>query len=172
VAPRPGAGRRHPDRHLQRGGAILERTIVGALAVRHPNTRVWVLDDARRPWLRHLCARLGARYLTRADNAHAKAGNINAAFGVLRTLAEPPDFVAVLDADFVPHRDFLDRALALFHDRASAWCRRRNTSSTPTRSSTTSASAAPTRTSSASSSTTSSPPGTRGASPSVAAPPR
>ncbi len=96
--------------------AILERTIVGALAVRHPNTRVWVLDDARRPWLRALCARLGARYLTRADNAHAKAGNINAAFGVLRTLAEPPDFVAVLDADFVPHRNFLDRTLALFHD--------------------------------------------------------
>ncbi|GAA0598580.1 cellulose synthase catalytic subunit [Craurococcus roseus] len=96
--------------------AILERTIVGALAVRHPDTRVWVLDDARRPWLRHLCARLGARYLTRADNAHAKAGNINAAFGVLRTLEAPPDFVAVLDADFVPHRDFLDRALALFHD--------------------------------------------------------
>lgn len=95
---------------------ILERTIVGALAVRHPNARVWVLDDARRPWLRHLCARLGARYLTRVDNAHAKAGNINAAFGVLRGLAEPPGFVAVLDADFVPHRDFLDRALALFHD--------------------------------------------------------
>lgn len=98
--------------------AILERTIVGALAVRHANTRVWVLDDARRPWLRALCARLGARYLTRSDNAHAKAGNINAAFGVLRGLAEPPDFVAVLDADFVPHRDFLDRTLALFHDPA------------------------------------------------------
>ena len=98
--------------------AILERTIVGALAVRHPNTRVWVLDDARRPWLRDMCSRLGARYLTRTDNAHAKAGNINAAFEVLRGLAEPPAFVAVLDADFVPHRDFLERALALFHDPA------------------------------------------------------
>jgi transposase len=35
---------------------------------------------------------------------------------VLRALPEPPDFVAVLDADFVPHRDFLDRTLALFKD--------------------------------------------------------
>jgi len=96
--------------------AILERTIAGALALNHPRTRVWVLDDGRRDWLGTLCERMGARYLTRADNAHAKAGNINAAFAVLRGLEEAPDFIAVLDADFVPHRDFLDRALALFHD--------------------------------------------------------
>lgn len=96
--------------------AILERTIAGALALRHPRARVWVLDDGRRAAIRMLCERLGAHYLTRSDNAHAKAGNINAAFGVLRGLEVPPDFIAVLDADFVPHRDFLDRALALFHD--------------------------------------------------------
>jgi cellulose synthase (UDP-forming) len=95
---------------------ILERTIIGALALKHPRTRIWVLDDGRRDWLRALCERLGARHLTRADNAHAKAGNINAAFAVLRALPEPPDYVAVLDADFVPHRDFLDRTLALFKD--------------------------------------------------------
>ena len=95
---------------------ILERTIAGALALRHPGTRVWVLDDGRRDWLQALCARLGANYLTRGDNAHAKAGNINAAFATLRGLDRPPEFVAVLDADFVPHKDFLDRTLALFHD--------------------------------------------------------
>jgi len=96
--------------------AILERTIAGALATCHPATRVWVLDDGRRPWLAALCARLGVRYLTRADNRHAKAGNINAALKVLAALKDKPDFVAVLDADFVPHRDFVQRALALFHD--------------------------------------------------------
>ena len=96
--------------------AILERTIVGALAVRHQRKRVWVLDDKRRPWLREMCGHFGVRYLTRADNAHAKAGNINAAFAVLRREETPPDFVAVLDADFVPHRNFLERSLALFHD--------------------------------------------------------
>jgi cellulose synthase (UDP-forming) len=96
--------------------AILERTIAGALAVRHGRKRVWVLDDGRRQWLAELCERMGARHLTRADNTHAKAGNINAAFNVLRGLDEPPDFIAVLDADFVPHRDFAERTLALFHN--------------------------------------------------------
>lgn len=95
---------------------ILERTIVGALAASHPRLRVWVLDDKRRPWLRAMCARLGARYHTRPDNSHAKAGNINAALATLRALPDPPDFIAVLDADFVPHVDFVSRALALFHD--------------------------------------------------------
>jgi cellulose synthase (UDP-forming) len=96
--------------------AILERTIIGALATRHRPTRVWVLDDGRRGWLAELCAGLGARYLTRADNSHAKAGNINAALRVLGALDDPPDFVVVLDADFVPHVNFVERALALFHD--------------------------------------------------------
>lgn len=95
---------------------ILERTIVGALAANYPAARVWVLDDKRRPWLREMCERLGARYHTRPDNSHAKAGNINACLATLRALPDPPDFIAVLDADFVPHVDFVPRALALFHD--------------------------------------------------------
>jgi len=95
--------------------AILERTIVGALAMDYPNYRTWVLDDGRRPWLAELCARLGCGYLTRPDNAHAKAGNINHALGRLAALAAPPDFVSVLDADFVATPTFLRRAMALFH---------------------------------------------------------
>ena len=95
---------------------ILERSIAGALASDHPSVRVWVLDDGRRPWLRALCARLGARYLTREDNAHAKAGNMNAGLAVLRREPIAPDFIGVLDADFVPHTDFVTRALALFYD--------------------------------------------------------
>jgi cellulose synthase (UDP-forming) len=97
--------------------AILERTIVGALASTYPALRVWVLDDKRRPWLREMCERLGAHYHTRPDNRHAKAGNINACLATLRALPDPPDFIAVLDADFVPHVDFVPRALALFHAR-------------------------------------------------------
>jgi len=91
---------------------------VGALSTSHPKIRVWVLDDGRRQWLRELCDRLGVRHVTRADGTHAKAGNINAALPMLRALPEPPDFVAVLDADFVPHVDFVTRMLALFHDPA------------------------------------------------------
>jgi cellulose synthase (UDP-forming) len=96
--------------------AILERTIVGALALDYPRYRVWVLDDGRRPWLEALTARLGANYLTRPDNAHAKAGNINNGLRHVATLSEPPDFISILDADFVPAPHFLRRALALFRE--------------------------------------------------------
>src|SRR5712691_7092026 len=49
------------------------------------------------------------RYLTRPDNAHGKAGNINHALS--QTNAE---FVAIFDADFVPQRNFLIRTIVFF----------------------------------------------------------
>jgi cellulose synthase (UDP-forming) len=97
---------------------ILERTIIGAMAMDYPNFRVWVLDDGRRAWLSDLCAQKGCNYLTRPDNSHAKAGNINRAVQHLAQLPSPPDFIAVLDADFVPFRNFVSRALCLFKDPA------------------------------------------------------
>ena len=96
--------------------AILERTIIGATGMRYPNYRVWVLDDGRRSWLQQLSARLGCRYLTRPDNRHAKAGNINHALRHVAALAEQPAFISILDADFVTTPDFLNRTMALFHD--------------------------------------------------------
>lgn len=97
---------------------ILERTIVGALALDYPNFSVWVCDDGRRPWLDALCERYEIGYLTREDNAHAKAGNINAALKTLSQLDERPDFISILDADFVPLPDFLKRAVSLTLDPA------------------------------------------------------
>lgn len=92
---------------------VLEKTIVGAMSLDWPTDRlkVYVLDDGRREWLRAYCARIGASYLTRKDNAHAKAGNINAA--ISRT--DSPFFL-VLDADFVPQHNFLYRAIGFFDD--------------------------------------------------------
>jgi cellulose synthase (UDP-forming) len=95
---------------------ILEKTIVGAMAMDYPNFRVWVLDDGRRPWLEALCRRHGCCYLTRHDNAHAKAGNINNGINHVGQLSDPPDFVSILDADFVPLSNFLMRTVALFRD--------------------------------------------------------
>jgi cellulose synthase (UDP-forming) len=95
---------------------ILERTIVGALALDYEAKRVWVLDDSRRAWLRRLSERLGARYLTRPDNEGAKAGNINNGLLHVAGLPDPPDYIAVLDADFVPFPNFLRRTLPLFRD--------------------------------------------------------
>ncbi|ABR62539.1 glycosyltransferase [Sinorhizobium medicae] len=92
---------------------VLERTIVGALALDHPKDKlkVYVLDDGRRDWLKTFCEGRGAIHVTRSDNAHAKAGNMN---NGLR--ASSGDFIAVFDADFVPYRSFLRRTLPFFLD--------------------------------------------------------
>jgi cellulose synthase (UDP-forming) len=95
---------------------ILERTMIGATGLDYPRLRVWVLDDGRRPWLRELSARLGCFYLTRPDNRHAKAGNINHALAHVAALPDRPDFISILDADFVPLPNFLSRSLCLFRD--------------------------------------------------------
>jgi cellulose synthase (UDP-forming) len=95
---------------------ILARTIVGALGIDFPGVRVWVLDDGNRPWLAALCRSKGVHYLTRPDNAHAKAGNINHALAHLRRQPDPPEFIAVFDADFVPQPGFLRRTMPLFQD--------------------------------------------------------
>ena len=57
----------------------------------------------------------GARYLTRPDNSHAKAGNINAALP--RTEGE---LVLMLDADHVPMPDALDAMVGYFDDERMA----------------------------------------------------
>ena len=90
---------------------VLEKTITGALCLDYPNVRLWVLDDGRRPWLKAFCEGKGIGYLTRSNNAHAKAGNINHA--LTKTDGE---FVAVFDADFVPQRNFLMRTMGFFDD--------------------------------------------------------
>jgi len=96
--------------------SILERTIVGATGMNYPNYRVWVLDDGRRRWLEELAGDLGCRYLARPDNKDAKAGNINHALRHVTGLVDPPDFISILDADFVPMPEFLARAMCLLRD--------------------------------------------------------
>lgn len=96
--------------------SILERTMIGATGMTYPNYRVWVLDDGKRDWLKVMAARLGCNYLTRSENSHAKAGNINNALAHVAELDESPEFVSILDADFVPMPNFLARAMSLFRD--------------------------------------------------------
>jgi cellulose synthase (UDP-forming) len=90
---------------------VLEKTITGALCLDYPNFKVWVLEDGRRAWLKEFCEAKGVGYLTRPDNAHAKAGNINHA--LTKTEA---DFAAIFDADFIPQRRFLMRTMGFFSD--------------------------------------------------------
>jgi len=97
---------------------VLEKTIVSALAIDYPSFRVWVLDDTRRDWLKEFCEQVGANYVTRPDNSHAKAGNLN---NGLRHSADErfgggAPFIMVLDADFAPNKNILLRTVGLFAD--------------------------------------------------------
>ncbi|RME65781.1 MAG: cellulose synthase catalytic subunit (UDP-forming) [Caldilineae bacterium] len=109
---------------------LLEVTLLAALNIRYPRQKlkVYLLDDggtlqkrndpdenkAREARQRHeelqtLCREVGAHYLTRERNEHAKAGNINAALP--RTHGE---LILFLDADHVPTVDILENLVGQF----------------------------------------------------------
>ncbi len=92
------------------GVDVLEATLLGCARIAYPHL-TWVLDDGRRPEVRELARRFGARYVTRSDNSHAKAGNINHALDLL-----DGELLLVLDADHVPQPDILDATVGYFDD--------------------------------------------------------
>ena len=93
---------------------VVAATLAGCRALVYPHT-TYLLDDGRRPEMEQLAQVAGARYLTRPDNSHAKAGNINAALP--RTDGE---LVLMLDADHVPMPDALDAIVGYFDDERVA----------------------------------------------------
>ncbi len=70
---------------------------------------VYILDDGRRDEFRRFAEEAGIGYMTRDDNQHAKAGNINRA---LARLDAP--YVAIFDCDHVPTRSFMQVTLGWF----------------------------------------------------------
>ncbi|HEY9806946.1 MAG TPA: glycosyltransferase, partial [Candidatus Obscuribacterales bacterium] len=104
---------------------IVRKTALGALAIDYPadKKRVYILDDgraekykARRESLRKMCEELGCTLLTRDNNDHAKAGNINTAFK--RT---DGDLVLILDCDHIPARPILQTTVGFFYDSKVAF---------------------------------------------------
>jgi cellulose synthase (UDP-forming) len=98
--------------------AIVRKTVVAALAIDYPKNRkrVYVLDDGRkyperRAILQQMCDELGCTMLTRDNNDHAKAGNINTALKHTRG-----DFILILDCDHIPARDILKDTVGFFQD--------------------------------------------------------
>ncbi|SHO57507.1 UDP-forming cellulose synthase catalytic subunit [Vibrio quintilis] len=106
---------------------LLDITLRAALMMNYPagKMHVHLLDDGgtdqkinqadterareareRRATLQKLCLGLGVQYHTRAENLHAKAGNINSALPACNG-----DIVVILDADHVPTTDFLSRTV-------------------------------------------------------------
>ena len=91
------------------GVEIVRRTLIGARAIEWPRKRVYLLDDGRRPEMKALAEEVGVEYLTRADNNHAKAGNINAALKLT-----DGEYIAIFDCDHVPVRSFLRLTMGFF----------------------------------------------------------
>ncbi|MEM9137233.1 MAG: glycosyltransferase [Cyanobacteria bacterium P01_F01_bin.42] len=90
---------------------ILRRTVIGCQAMEYGPKTIYLLDDTRRPSVKALAAELGCEYITRSDNRHAKAGNLNHA--IPRTHGE---LLVLFDADFIPTQNFLTRTVGFFQD--------------------------------------------------------
>jgi cellulose synthase (UDP-forming) len=103
---------------------IVRKTALAALALDYPTEkkRVYILDDGRaekyrqrREQIRDMCDELGCILLTRDNNDHAKAGNINTALH--KTTG---DLVLILDCDHIPMRCFLKETVGFFYDQKVA----------------------------------------------------
>jgi cellulose synthase (UDP-forming) len=93
---------------------IVRRTVMGCQAMDYPNKTVYLLDDTRRPQMRELAAKLGCGYIALREgevNKHAKAGNLNRALP--QTHGE---LVTIMDADFVPFKNYLTRIVGFFQE--------------------------------------------------------
>lgn len=83
---------------------VVRATILGAIAMDWPREKmkIWLLDDGRREEFRQFAEACGIGYITRDNNLHAKAGNLNSAMS--KTDGE---YIAVFDCDHIPTRAFL-----------------------------------------------------------------
>jgi cellulose synthase (UDP-forming) len=90
--------------------SLLRKTLLAANNMNYRH-QTWLLDDGKRPEMEALAKELGVRYLTRATNEHAKAGNLNNALRY-----STAEFIAIFDADHAPKKDFIVNTLGFFDD--------------------------------------------------------
>ncbi|WP_184413505.1 UDP-forming cellulose synthase catalytic subunit [Xanthomonas translucens] len=91
--------------------SVVRSTILAASVMDWPADKlnIYLLDDGRREEFREFCAQAGIHYVTRTNNFHAKAGNINAALK-----KSSGEYVAIFDCDHIPTRSFLQVAMGWF----------------------------------------------------------
>jgi cellulose synthase (UDP-forming) len=97
---------------------LVEETALAAKAMDYPRFNVYLLNDGyvagKDNWrqIEELATQIGVKCITRKNKGGAKAGNINHA---LKRTASP--YVAIFDADHVPHPSFLKEVMPFFKDR-------------------------------------------------------
>ncbi len=87
---------------------IVRQTVLAAMSMDYPSAKlnVYILDDGKRPTFWEFAEQVGCGYIARADNSHAKAGNLNHALRVTNG-----EFIAIFDCDHIPTRAFLQMSL-------------------------------------------------------------
>ncbi len=90
---------------------VVRPTIYAAQGIDWPRDKIniYLLDDGKRDAFRDFAEEVGVHYMTRTDNSHAKAGNLNHAMG--KTGGE---FIAIFDCDHIPTRSFLQNSVGWF----------------------------------------------------------
>ncbi|MGL5799304.1 MAG: UDP-forming cellulose synthase catalytic subunit, partial [Plesiomonas sp.] len=85
--------------------------VYAALGLDWPQEKlnIYILDDGKRSYLADFATEVGVHYLIRDNNAHAKAGNLNAAMKITQG-----EFIAIFDCDHIPTRSFLQMTLGWF----------------------------------------------------------
>lgn len=90
---------------------VVRPTVLAAKALDWPADKlnVYILDDGRRDEFRAFAEEAGVVHVTRPDNNHAKAGNINHALKLTKG-----EYIAIFDCDHMPTRSFLQICLGWF----------------------------------------------------------
>ena len=91
--------------------SVVQNTVLGALSIDYPldKLKIYILDDGRREEFREFAEACGVGYITRDNNLHAKAGNLNHALSVT-----DGELLALFDSDHVPTRAFLQLTIGWF----------------------------------------------------------
>ena len=94
---------------------LVEKNVAACLNLNYPKDKykIYVCDDGRRKEFKDMAERYGVQYITRDNNLHAKAGNINNALEYIEG-----DLFLVLDADMMPKKEFLEKTVGYFSDEA------------------------------------------------------
>jgi cellulose synthase (UDP-forming) len=91
--------------------SVVRPTVLAAQGIDWPTDKIniYILDDGKRTTFAQFAEELGVGYITRPDNKHAKAGNINHALQHTQS-----QYVAIFDCDHIPTRSFLQTCMGWF----------------------------------------------------------
>ncbi|WP_312241899.1 UDP-forming cellulose synthase catalytic subunit [Pantoea sp.] len=90
---------------------VVRDTVLAAQCIDYPRDKlnVYLLDDGKRSEFARFAADVGVGYITRDDNRHAKAGNLNHALKITKG-----ELICIFDCDHVATRAFLQATVGPF----------------------------------------------------------